>query len=156
MKELLTNFSMSDIVLFVIIFAIAIKEAVSFYDWSKSRISATFNRTVRQKNKFTELEKRVEVDAKKIDKLFEEQERILNSLEKIDKDINTLIQSDKEDIKSFITEQHHKFCYEQKWIDDYSLDCLERRYARYKEEGGNSFIKDLMNELRALKKTPPM
>lgn len=155
MKELFTTFSTGEIILFIVMLGIAVKEVVSFYDWAKKRLTFAFNKTAREKKKFSELEKRVEVDAKKIDKLFEEQERILNSLEKIDKDINTLIQSDKEDIKSFITDQHHKFCYEQKWIDDYSLDCLERRYARYKEEGGNSFIKDLMNELRALKKTPP-
>ena len=69
--------------------------------------------------------------------------------------IDMLIESDKDDIKAYITSKHHHFCYEQKWIDDFSLDCLERRYAHYTEEGGNSFIKSFMEELRSLPKSPP-
>ena len=45
------------------------------------------------------------------------------------------------------------FCYEKRQIDDYSLDCLEKRYTHYVEEGGNSFIHDLMEDIRALPKT---
>ena len=69
--------------------------------------------------------------------------------------INLLIDSDKDSIKSFITDRHHHFCYDKKWIDDYSLDCIEKRYKHYTDEGGNSFIHDLMKELRALPKQPP-
>ena len=42
--------------------------------------------------------------------------------------------SDKDAIKAFITREHHYFCYQKKWIDDYSLDCIEKRYEHYKEE----------------------
>ena len=38
----------------------------------------------------------------------------------------------------------------QEWIDDYSLDCIERRYKHYIDEGGNSFIGQLMIEIRKL------
>ena len=41
------------------------------------------------------------------------------------------------------------------WIDDFSLDCLERRYQHYADEGGNSFIEGFMEELRALPKQDP-
>ena len=63
--------------------------------------------------------------------------------------------SEKDDIKAYITEKHHFFCYEKKWIDDHSLDCLERKNKHYKDEGGNSFIDGLMAEIRALPKQPP-
>lgn len=66
-----------------------------------------------------------------------------------------LIDSDKDDIKSYITREHHYFCYQVGWIDDFSLDCLERRYQHYEDEGGNSFIAGFMNELRTLPKQPP-
>jgi hypothetical protein len=65
------------------------------------------------------------------------------------------VDSDKDDIKAFITDKHHYFCYERKWIDDYSMDCIERRYSHYKDEGGNSFIATLMDELKALPKQSP-
>ena len=70
--------------------------------------------------------------------------------------INILIDSDKDDIKSFITKEHHFYCYEKHWIDDYSLDCIERRYKHYQEENGNSFVADLMKEIRQLPKQEPI
>ena len=54
--------------------------------------------------------------------------------------IDLLIDSDKDDIKSYITREHHRFCYDLKEIDDFSLDCLEKRFKHYSDEGGNSFI----------------
>ena len=75
-------------------------------------------------------------------------------IDKLEKKINILIDSDKDDIKAYIVDKHHHFCYDQRWIDDYSLDCLEKRYSHYTIEGGNSFIADLMSELRALPKKP--
>ena len=66
--------------------------------------------------------------------------------------VNLLIASDRDDIKSWITEKHHYYCYSQEWIDDYSLDCIEKRFAHYQDEGGNSFIAALMAEIRALPK----
>lgn len=56
---------------------------------------------------------------------------------------------------SYITISHHYFVYLQKWIDDYTLDTLEKRFAVYRQENGNSFVKGLMNEIRALPKQPP-
>ena len=38
----------------------------------------------------------------------------------------------------------------QKEIDDYSLDCLEKMFKHYTDEYGNSFIEDLMKQLKAL------
>ena len=66
--------------------------------------------------------------------------------------IDMLINSDKDSIKAYITQRHHWFCYEKGWIDDFSLDCLEKRYQHYEDEGGNSFIGYFMDELRALPK----
>ena len=77
------------------------------------------------------------------------------ALEDINKSIHLLISSDRDDIKAFITKEHHYFCYDKGWIDDYSLDCLEHRFQHYQEEEGNSFIEGLMKELRALPKTDP-
>lgn len=56
-----------------------------------------------------------------------------------------LIDSDRDDIKSYITREHHYFCYQKGWIDDFSLDCCERRYKHYSDEGGNSFIGQFMD-----------
>ena len=89
-----------------------------------------------------------------INQIKTEQAEIRNCITELTNKTNLLLESDKDDIKSFITKEHHYFCYKQKWIDDYSLDCCEKRYAHYKAEKGNSFIEGFMEELRALPKTP--
>ena len=35
------------------------------------------------------------------------------------------------------------------------MECIEKRFAIYEREHGNSFVKGLMNEIRALPKRPP-
>ena len=75
-------------------------------------------------------------------------------LNNLSQKIDILIQSDRDDIRSYITREHHYFCYQKGWIDDFSLDCIEKQYMHYVDEGGNSFIEGFMEELRALPKQP--
>lgn len=44
-----------------------------------------------------------------------------------------------------MAEKHHFFVYKQGWIDDCSLNCLEKQYRHYQQEGSNSFIKQKIN-----------
>lgn len=50
-----------------------------------------------------------------------------------------------------MAEKHHFFVYKQGWIDDYSLDCLEKQYRHYRQEGSSSFIEQKMNYALFLK-----
>jgi len=94
-------------------------------------------------------------DIEDLNKFYQEKEVVDRGFENINRLIAMLIESDREAIKAYITEQHHRFVYEVGWIDDYSLDCLEKRYSIYEREEGNSFVLGLMNELRDLPKIPP-
>lgn len=64
-------------------------------------------------------------------------------------EIGTLMESDKEAIKAYIIEQYHKY-YNLKYIDIYTLECIEKRYEKYLKENGNTFISILMKRLRSL------
>ena len=141
MIQLFTNYSLSEIVLFVVVLAIGIKNFIQFVDWYKKRTS----QAVHQAEKPVELEQT-------IDKLQQQLSENKHQLSEIKKAINLLIESDKDDIKQSITKEHHYFCYQVGSIDDYSLDCLERRYSHYTDEGGNSFVKTLMEQIRMLPK----
>ena len=145
MHDLLTNYSLEQIIMFVVILALALKGLIDFYDWAKKRFNAI---TTKEHLKLNE-KASIKED---IDKLYQIQVTQNESIDKLTQSVNLLLQSDKDEIKAWITEKHHYFCYEVKYINDYSLDCIERRYAHYKEEGGNSFVADLMSDLRALKK----
>jgi hypothetical protein len=148
MLELLSKFSIAQILLFIVLLAIAFKEVADFIDWVQDKIKKRDKKTITQQ----------EEQQKRIDR-FDQLEKNVGEMNEYMKDmgnkINILMDSDKDAIKAWITREHHYFCYQRKWIDDYSLDCLERRYSHYVEENGNSFISTLMDELRALPKKEP-
>ena len=141
--QLFSQFSLGQILIIIILLGLSAKGVVTFFDWVKERLYKLSNKQLK---------------SKKTNEQIKNQEETINNLkkdvEKIQKSIDTLIESDKENIKAWITEKHHYYCYEKKYIDDYTLDCLERRFSRYEEEGGNSFVHNLMDDLRDLPRKP--
>lgn len=138
MLELLNNYSLTEIIVFIVILALSIKGIIDFYDWAKKRIQTPVDKIYTEK----EMQKQV------LDTLKSHNEQI----ESMSKAIDILIRSDKDDIKSWITEKHHYFCYDLGYIDDYNYQCIEARYTHYKEEDGNTFIDGFMEDIRALPK----
>ena len=141
MSQLITHYSLSEIILFVILLAVATKNLIQFVDWFKKRATQAV-KEAQQPVQLACITKRHE----------EELRQIRADLVQLKQSINLLIESDKDDIKQSLTRDHHYFCYDLGSIDDYSLDCMEKRYSHYKDEGGNSFVKILMQEVRALPK----
>ena len=138
MLDLLQQYSLQDILIFIIILGVALKGCFSFFDDFTNRSVKIFNRTYQKPKQLQNTIKKME-----------------ESIEKLSKKVDILMKSDRDDIKAFITRQHHYFVYQKGWIDDYSLDCIERRYTHYNEQGGNSFIETLMTDLRNLPKQEP-
>lgn len=154
MIDLLEAYSVSDILVFILMLGLAIKGTVSFWDWAVDRLRKAFNKETVQQKKEETIEAHFQRDDELLKRLSQNQNELRSELKMIQDNITLLLVSDKDDIKSWITEKHHFYCYGQKWIDDYSLECIEKRYDHYKDEGGNSFIKELMDEIRKLPKLP--
>lgn len=152
MIALLQHYSLSDIFMFTIFLALAIKSLISFFDWSFDHVKKIFYKEHGKLTEKEKLEQRLQKGSEVMTTLKANQQITSEKLNELAKKIDLLINSDKDDIKSYITKEHHYFCYQQGWIDDFSLDCLEKRYQHYLEENGNSFIKGFMEELRALPK----
>lgn len=148
MAELITNYSWSEIILFVIAFAAAIKGVVTFWDWGKDRLRKVYDK----EDKIEEIKSLIVENTKQMNEFSNIQAQTIDEIQHLKENITNLTASDKDDIKAWITEKHHHFCYDIKYIDDYSLDCIEKRYAHYVDEGGNSFISKLMEEIRNLPK----
>ena len=148
MAELITNYSWSEIILFVIAFAAAIKGVVTFWDWGKDRLRKVYDK----EDKIEEIKSLIVENIKQMNEFSNIQAQTIDEIQHLKENITNLTASDKDDIKAWITEKHHHFCYDIKYIDDYSLDCIEKRYAHYVDEGGNSFIRTLMEEIRNLPK----
>lgn len=143
--ELLEHYNFAEIVIFLIFILAAIRGLVTYVDWAKEKISTTVNKNAKNKSEHSQLHTDIE-------EIKDAQKDMLKTINKLSRSIDLLTASDKDDIKAYITREHHYFCYQLGYIDDYNLDCIEKRYAHYKDEGGNSFIGTLMEELRALPK----
>lgn len=152
MIALLQRYSLSEILIFSIFLALSIKSLITFFDWAYNQIKKAFNYEHSKLNNRESLKKELQRQNETIVILKNNQQATDRILQDLSAKIDMLIDSDKDAIKSYITHQHHYFCYQVGWIDDFSLDCLERRYQHYADEGGNSFIEGFMNELRALPK----
>lgn len=152
MEQLLARYSLTEIIIFLVLIGCAIKEVITFLDWAHKRLKQRFAREDEHEEIKKELEK-VGNHLDNIEKHFTtmiEENRIQSR--EMQASIDLLIASDKDDIKAWITREHHFFCYEAKKIDDYSLDCIEKRYSHYRDEGGNSYVADLIAEIRELPK----
>lgn len=141
MQQLLNSYSPSQIIAFTIILIFAIKELVSFCDWANSRVRQQINK----QDKPIEIEKITEQHSKELKEIQDE----FKSLKEI---LQILIQSDQDMIRLTIKKEHHFYVYQKGVIDAYSLDCIERLYERYVSEGGNTYVKELMKDLRELPK----
>lgn len=155
MLELLGTYSLAQIVTFIILLAIAVKEGITLVIWFKDFFKKKFNDDMKNTVATKERNEQICKIKEDMQTLIDSQEKIFKEIESFKQQLEMIIESDKDDIKSWITEKHHFYCFEKKWIDDYSMDCIEKRYGHYKDEGGNSFIEELINELRSLPKIPP-
>lgn len=178
MLELLTTYQISDILIFIVILALAAKEFISFIDWIKKKVDsfkqeeildqkeqdkidsydaklkANSDKILSLENRMSGLEQRIEKTEKEFQTFLKQQSEINDNLSALVKKVNILLESDKEDIKAYVTEKHH-FYIHQGWIDDFTLECIEKRFQCYKEEDGNSFVENLVNDLRKLPRQPP-
>ncbi len=155
MIALLQHYSLSEIFMFTIFLALAVKSLISFFDWANDRIKKIFNKEYSKLSEKEELERRLQHGSEVMTTLETNQKETDKILKDLSAKIDMLIDSDKDSIKSYITREHHYFCYQKGWIDDFSLDCVEKRFEHYEDQGGNSFVEGLMDQLRALPKQQP-
>lgn len=165
MTNLLTNFSIQQIILFTVFGALAFKGVVDFLLWCKDLYNKKFNKDYKAKKEEQQLQEHFESCQKQSKAMTDKYESLENKIDdlteklkiridQIEGSLELLKTSDMHDIKGWIVERHHNLI-KQGWVDDFTMDTLEYRYSDYKAEHGNSYIDSLMNELRNLPKFPP-
>lgn len=78
-------------------------------------------------------------------------QNIQNEVEDNKRNTELLIDSDKENIKSLLLSHYYRWTKLGK-IDLYTLNTLEEKFKKYKKENGNTFVEDLMKQMRSLPK----
>lgn len=143
--DLLMNYSLKEILIFTIALigcTIGVLKGGSYlYEY----ISKIFNHASKK-----QIRKEKEDSERR--ELINSINNLTNRFDTLEENVKDLIQSDKDDIKFFITKEYLDFAKDKKCIDIYSLECIETRYAQYRKYGGNSFVEGFMKELRRLPK----
>lgn len=153
-ENLFTQFSIESIILMILGIVVTFKFVSELWDWLYARIKKHFNIQ-------TEKQQQEEQDRKNLKKLENNLNIFMDKMYKKYDDLSStasqLIEQQErtterlqENTRSFIIDKHHYFCYQVKAIDDLNLQSLERRYMYYKADRGDSFIDQLMEEIRQL------
>jgi len=165
MLEFFKTYSPNEIIVYGIMFCFAIKGIIDFAGWVNEKYEKKFKKDHEALNKQEDLEKYYIVSQKQ----YEESKQFYQKLDQkidlitkttkekveiIESQLARLTESDKHDIKGWIVEKHHALI-KKGWVDDFTMDTLERRYSDYVAEKGNSYVAGLMTELRALPHFPP-
>ena len=153
--SVLKDFPISEILLCIVGVIVLVKWIIEYFDWGHKRTKDKYDQEAERKKNIEDINEKLNQNSEDIKMLIEMQKQQNEKIEQQNLRIELLIDSDKDDIKAFITEKYHYFVEVKGWIDDYSLDCLERRFQHYKDENGNSFVADLMSEIKRLPKHPP-
>ena len=162
MIDLLTNFTPIQILTFGVLFLLAIKAAQEVVDFFIKKYKDKFEKDHNKLTKEQELEahflscKEQHNETLDLYNLVDGKlDNLADSIDGLAKRVDRLTISDRNDIKQYIVREYHYFVEQKKQIDDYSLDCVLKRFEDYKEEGGNSYIHTLVEELKKLPKHPP-
>lgn len=165
MLELLAAFSVKQILVFSIMLILAIKGGADIFDWVQEKYRKKFNKDHLALNRQEALEEHYEKcrqqQAEFIEKYVSLENKLFSLTEDINEKVNSiesqlalLTKSDMHDIKSWVVEKHHLLT-QQGWVDDFTMDTIEKRFEDYQKEKGNSYVEGLVNELRALPHYPP-
>ncbi len=162
MLDLLAAFTPLQILTFAVLAWVAVKGVWDLIDFFKNKYKEKFNKDYQKLSRDEELDKHYQVCIDQHKETLDLYNMVCNKLDglsecikELDKRVDRLTISDRNDIKQFIVREYHYFVEEKGWIDDYSLDSILQRFEDYKEEGGNSYVHTLIDELKKLPKCPP-
>ena len=107
MEQLLSRYSLSEIIVFLTLIAAALKGFITFFDWAIDRLRKIFSKEAEQDKKEVDLNTKLDSFSAQITELRQEQGNMKKSIESILMGLVMVIDSDKDSIKAYITEKHH-------------------------------------------------
>lgn len=146
MINLLTSASPEMAILSFFLVVIGVKEAIELFKYF-------FGLVKKKVDKDNDAEYTTKDLINKLDKLEKSISERDKQIALVSDTIDLLVESDKDDIKGWIVERYHHFM-AQEWIDDFSMDVIEKRFTHYQILGGNSYVETLVKQIRQLPRTP--
>jgi len=113
------------------------------------------NKKVEEKQEKIDMQSEFNSLHTKLDEVIKILDSTVERMASAEQKLKDLTVSDMHDIKAWIVEQYRIYFIEQGWIDAFHAETIDRRYEDYKKEGGNSYIKVLIDRLHSLPMDPP-
>lgn len=149
---LFSNLPMVILIIIALFFCtIEVIKGVQFFKELKNK---KVNEAVEERQQEIDIQAEFNKLHERFDEIQDELKTVKERLAAAEQQLKDLTISDMHDIKSWIVEQYHKFYVQQGWIDAFSAETIDRRYSDYKKEGGNSYIKTLIDQLHTLSMDP--
>ena len=149
---LFSNLPMVILIIIALFFCtIEVVKGVQFFKELKNK---KVNEVVEERQQAINIQEEFNKLHERFDEIQDELKTVKERLASAEQQLKDLTISDMHDIKSWIVEQYHKFYVQQGWIDAFSAETIDRRYSDYKKEGGNSYIKTLIDQLHTLSMDP--
>jgi predicted nuclease with TOPRIM domain len=149
---LFSNLPMVILIIIALFFCtIEVIKGVQFFKELKNK---KVNEVVEERQQEIDMQAEFNKLHERFDEIQDELKTVKERLAVAEQQLKDLTISDMHDIKSWIVEQYHKFYVQQGWIDAFSAETIDRRYSDYKKEGGNSYIKTLIDQLHTLSMDP--
>jgi len=160
MIELLSTMSGTQVMITSVLILLALKEVISLGEFFDIRIRKRFEGEAEVKNGQDEVIDKINNLYSKLDEYHNDQlkfygefndfkEDCSKRFEQQESQLKLLTESDRDDIKGWLVEKHD-LCIEKGFIDNFTLEVVEKRFDHYKEEGGNSFAETLVSDMRML------
>lgn len=153
MMEILATYTVTQIIVILVGIGLCVKAIWDLVDFFIKKIKNHYDNTNAKEITRKEIFEKIEKVSNQLDKVCEEQSIITTKIDEQQDFLDLLLESDKDQLKSLIVNRYHHFI-AKGWIDDFSMDSLEKNFQHYEDEGGNSYIHDLMDELRHLPHQP--
>ena len=136
MVQFFQQYTIEATIIFLFMLGTALKQSYELVQYFR-------NKTVDHVDKIREQEEALE-------QVIKNMQRQQKQLQSITDKIDELLVSDKDSIKSWIVMLYKQYKKDPSGLDSMQMDLLERRFSHYKKEGGNSYIDNLMQELREI------
>ena len=161
---LLTSYPLSELIILIVLLCTAAKFIWSLWDFFTDKVNIRFGEKYKRQTRWDNLDKKleditqnlnshIENISEHINELKQQNDRTYKHQQRTDNSLTLIQERLQETARSYLIDAHHKFCYEYGQIDDLSLQSIERRYLYYKTAGGDSFVDNLMEEIRRLPRT---
>lgn len=142
-NELLSQYSLGELIILILSCGFGGKFVWDILSFYYDKIKEHFDILTEKDRAEKELYKSVQ----RFDSYLDSFQKQLDAIDDRTRIIQERMQND---TRAYIIDKHHYYVYDMEFIDDLGLQDLERRYHFYKDAGGDTFVDQLMQEVRCL------